>query len=108
VRYLGLAAFAVFVWVLLVVSELLGKSLDATRSGTISSGAHLFPAPVLIAWALVSIAYVVDSRGSSRGPVSYVAFWVVAVLLSAFALYAAWWCICSLVGLRALRRHRVQ
>lgn len=89
VRYLGLAAFAVFVWLLLVVAELLGKSLDAARSGTQPRGTHVFPAPVLIAWAFISIAYVIDSRGNSQGPVSYVAFWVVALLLSALALYAA-------------------
>lgn len=107
-RYLGLAAFAVFIWVLLVVGELLEKSLDAAKSGTQSKGAHVLPVPVLISWALISIAYLVDSRGSSRGPVSYVAFWVVALLLSALALYAAWGCIYALVGLRAHRRHRVE
>ena len=107
-RYFGLAAFAVFVWVLLVLGELLEKSLDAAKSGTQPRGTHVFPVPVLIAWAFVSIAYVIDSRGSSSGPVSYVAFWVVALLLCALALYAAWGCICVLLGLRAHRRHRAE
>ena len=107
VRYLGLAGFAVFVWVLLVAGELLEKSLDAAKSGTPSKGAHVLPVPVIISWALISIAYVVDSRGSSHGPVSYVAFWVVALLLSALALYAVWGCIYAFIGLRAHRRHRV-
>ena len=107
-RYLGLAAFGLLVWVLLVMAEMLGKSLDAARSGTEPSGTHVFPVPVLISWALVSIAYVIDSRGSSRGPVSYYGFWVVALLLSALAIYAAGWCIYSLVALRAHRRHTVK
>lgn len=107
-RYLALAALGVLVWLLLVISEMLGKSLDAARSGTKPGGTYIFPVPVIISWALVAIAYVVDSRGSSHGPVSSFGFWLVALLLSALAIYAAGWCIYSLVALRAHRRHTVQ
>jgi hypothetical protein len=90
------------------MAEILGNSLDAARSGTEPRGTSVFPVPVLISWALVSIAYVVDSRGSSGGPVSYWGFWVVALLLLALALYAAAWCLYSFVALRAYRRRTAQ
>jgi hypothetical protein len=103
VRYLALAASGILVWVLLVLAEALGKSLDAAGSDAEPRGTHLFPAPVLICWALVGIAYAADSRWFSQDPAAYPGFWAVFALLVALALYAAGLCVRALLGLRRRR-----
>lgn len=105
-RYLGLGVLAIPLWVLFVLAEVLGKSFDAAKSNTEPSGVHVFPAPVIIFWGLIAVAYITDSRWLSQEPSGYHGFWVVFALLIALAVYAAAYCIRSALALRAHRRQQ--
>jgi len=107
-RYLGLAALAIPVWLLFVLGEVLGKSVEAAKSNSEPRGTHLFPAPVIISWALVALAYISDSRWFSQEPSTHQGFWLVFSLLIALAVYAAAFCIHSALALRAYRRQQSQ
>jgi len=104
-RYLILAVLVIPVWILSVAAELLGKSVQAAKTNTEPRGAHLFPAPVIVFWAVIGVAYTSDSNWFSQEPFVYNGFWFVSVLLMAFALYASGCCIHDALALRALRRH---